>query len=358
MLPTPPPTEQVPVVDNYFGTKITDNYRWLEDAKSPETRAFLDQQMAYTDRYLKQAKVRPEFADSLDGLIHITSWSTPIIRGDSYFFMKRLSTEEQPSIYVRHGWDAGSKLTPTKASAKSPATEPGKDIRLVDPAALSRDPNTSVTIVTVSHDGTLLAYGLRQGGADEQEVHFLNLTTNKPFEDTLPTARYNSVDLAHDLSGVYYSRFTHQGSLVYFHKFGTRPGSDTLLFGREFHSELLGEMDLVSAHITDDGHYLEIQIHRGVPASRVDVAYKDLRKPNSLFEILIWSFEAPLRPHVRERPMVRPGPTYKAPNGRILKVIPAVAPEAWETIVPEGQDVIDESSIVGHHLFVHPPQRT
>ena len=129
MLPAPPPTDQIPVTDDYFGTKITDNYRWLEDAKSPETRAFLDQQMAYTDRYLKQAKVRPEFADSLDGLIHITSWSTPIIRGDSYFFVKRLSTEEQASIYVRHGWDAKSKpasgkTSTSKASAKA-APGPG-----------------------------------------------------------------------------------------------------------------------------------------------------------------------------------------------------------------------------------------
>ena len=111
-------------------------------------------------------------------------------------------------------------------------------------------------------------------------------------------------------------------------------------------------MDLIGAHVTDDGHYLEIQIHRGVPASRVDVAYKDLRKPNSLFEILIWSFEARFAPmYTNGEWYVRTD--YKAPNGRILKVIPAVAPEAWQTIVPEGADVIDEASIVGHHLFVH-----
>ena len=103
-LPLPPDVEKKAVVDNYFGTKITDDYRWLEDAKSPETRDFIDKQMAYTDRYLKQARIRPEFADNLDALIHVTSWSTPIQRGDSYFFTKRLSGEDQPSIYVRHGW--------------------------------------------------------------------------------------------------------------------------------------------------------------------------------------------------------------------------------------------------------------
>src|ERR1700761_2004486 len=79
-LPAAPETEKQPVTDNYFGTKITDDYRWLEDAKSPATRAFIDAQMAYTDRYLHQAKIRPAFAEALDGLVHVTTWSTPIQR--------------------------------------------------------------------------------------------------------------------------------------------------------------------------------------------------------------------------------------------------------------------------------------
>jgi len=62
-LPQPPPVEAVPVTDNYFGTKIVDSYRWLEDSKSPETRAFIDTQNAYTARYLKQARIRPQAVD-------------------------------------------------------------------------------------------------------------------------------------------------------------------------------------------------------------------------------------------------------------------------------------------------------
>ncbi len=344
-LPAPPETEKVPVVDSYFGTKITDDYRWLEDAKSTETRAWLDQQIAYTDRYLKQAKVRPALAETLDGLIHVTSWSTPIQRGDSFFFSKRLSSEEQGSIYVRHGWAA-----PKTPSAKAP--DAGKDIRLVDPASLSRDPNTSVSLSTVAHDGSLLAYGVRQGGADEQEIHFLNVKTGKTMDDALPAARYNSIDLAPDLSGVYYSVFTHKGSLVYLHKFGTRNSADVLLFGREFHSELLGELDLVSAHVTEDGRYLEVVIGRGVPAKRVDIVYRDLKKPDAVFEILVWGLDARFSPDYFEGNWYVQT-DYMAPNGRILKARPGVAPEAWETVVPESADVIDGSSIVGGKLFVH-----
>lgn len=344
-LPAPPPTESIPVIDAYPGTKITDNYRWLEDSKSEDTREFVDKQIAYTDRYLKQAKVRPEIADELDALIHVTSWSTPIQRGDSYFFSKRLSSEDQASIYVRHGWAAPK--TPTVKNKDS-----GKDIRIVDPTSISRDPNTSVSIVSVAHDGTLLAYGVRQGGADEQEVHFLNLKTGKTLEDTLPPERYNSVDLAPDLSGVYYSKFTHKGSLVYLHKFGTRPSSDTLLFGREFYGELLGEMDLISAEVTEDGRYLVVTVERGVPAKRVDIVYRDLKKPESPFAILVWGFDSRFSAlYARGDWYVQSD--YKAPKGRILKANPGVAPEAWQTIVPEDANVISSSSIVGGKLFVN-----
>jgi len=380
-LPAPPPTDKDPVMDNYFGTKITDDYRWLEDAKSTETRAFIDAQMAYTDRYLKQARVRPELVDKLDPLIHVTSWSMPILRGDSYFFMKRLSDEEQASIFVRRGWGLAAAATANAKTGGKNAAKPvgfaverGKDIRLVDPAALSRDANTSVSLIAVSQDASLMAYGVRQGGADEQEVHFLDMKTGKTLEDSLPADRYNSIDLvtasasgmvhkpapgkaqvsyeSKEIGGVYYSRFTHKGSLVYFHKFGTRLSADPLLFGREFHSEPLEERDLISAHVTEDGHYLAVEIQRGVPASRVDVVFRDLTKPDAVFEILVWGFES------RFEPMYADGEwyvrtDYRASNGCVLRAMPGIAPEAWHVVVPEGKDVMDGASTVGHKLFVH-----
>jgi prolyl oligopeptidase len=356
-LPSPPAADAVPVVDNYFRTKITDNYRWLEDAKSAETREFLDKQIAYTDRYLKQARVRPEFADNLDALVHVTTWTTPIQRGDSYFFTKRLSGEEQASIFMRRGWTAlnasssASKSTPK--TAKQTTSEAGKDIRLIDPASLSRDPNTSVSLLGVSQDGSLLVYGIREGGADEEEIHIFNVKTRKSMEESLPAERYNSVDFAPDLSGLYYARFTHKGSLVYFHKFGTRLSSDTLIFGREFRGEPLAEMDLIAAKVTDDGHYLVVTIGRGVPAKRVDIVFRDLKKPGNPFDLLIWGTDSRFTPlYANGDWYVRTD--YKAPNGRILRAIPGgVAPEAWETIVPEGPDVLDGANIVGNKLFVH-----
>ncbi|MBV9733522.1 MAG: S9 family peptidase, partial [Verrucomicrobia bacterium] len=41
-----------PVTDNYFGTVVTDNYRWMEDLKSPEVQKWMKGQAAYTKDYL------------------------------------------------------------------------------------------------------------------------------------------------------------------------------------------------------------------------------------------------------------------------------------------------------------------
>jgi hypothetical protein len=77
VLPEPPAVEAHPVSDDYFGTKIPDSYRWLEDAKSPETRAFIDAENAYTTRYLKQAKIRGQILDDLDTLEKVSEMGTP-----------------------------------------------------------------------------------------------------------------------------------------------------------------------------------------------------------------------------------------------------------------------------------------
>ena len=110
--------------------------------------------------------------------------------------MKRLAGEEQASIYMRHGWTGAPKGKRRLA----------KDERLIDPAALSRDPNTSVRLADVSRDGMLLAYQVRQGGADEATVRIYNLAKKKPLEDELPAGIYYSVDFTPDGKGLYYAR--------------------------------------------------------------------------------------------------------------------------------------------------------
>ncbi len=337
-LPPPPAVDAIPETDNYFGTRIVDSYRWLEDSRSAETRAFIDAENAYTGRYMKQARIRSQVVDDLDDLENVSAASTPWQRGNNYFFRKRLAGEQQYSIYVRQGW-----------------TIPGatnKDKRLVDPAVLSKDPNISVRIEDVSRDGKLLAYTVQSGGADETSIHVLNVATGKTLEDELPIARYFSAAFAPDGASLYYARNNKEGTLLYQHVLGTRNSRDTLIFGREFRGEPLSANDLFGANVTDDGRYLMVEISRGVPAKRVDIVFRDLTRPDSPFDVLVWGLESRFSAiYAKGAWYVKTD--YHAPNGCIQKADPGIMPEAWKTIVPEGPDAIDEWSIVGDKIYVN-----
>lgn len=352
-LPAPPEVEAKPVVDDYFGTKITDSYRWLEDAKSPETRAFIEAENAYTARYLEQVRIRPQAQDDLEALEDVTAEGIPVERGGNIFFRKRLSGEQQYSIYMRAG-----EVVPDKgagkgqAHAKAGETAAVKDERLLDPAAMSRDPNTSVGIEDVSRDGRLLAYWIRQGGADEATVRVLDVKTRKTLEDELPAARYTSVFFSPDGASIYYARNNRQGTLLYQHVLGTRMSEDTLLFGHEFRGEELTGNDLFSASITDDGRYLVVDIARGVPAKREDIVFRDLSKPDAPFDILVWGLDSRFHA-IWAKGAWYVKTDYKAPNGKIYKADPGVMPEAWQTVIAEGPNVIDGWSIVGGKLYVN-----
>ncbi|HTW82043.1 MAG TPA: prolyl oligopeptidase family serine peptidase [Terracidiphilus sp.] len=332
-LPPPPEVQSTPVTDDYFGTKIVDNYRWLEDEKSDATQAFIDAENTYTDEYLHQDRIYPQIPDQLGALMDVTVTRSPVERNGTLFFMRRLAGEQQFSIYVRHG------LT-------------GKDERILDPAVISRDPNTSISLGNVSRDGSLFIYSEKQGGADETSIHVFAVKARKTLVDELPSARYFSESFAPDGKSFYYARYSRQGTLLYQHVLGERPVHDQLIFGHEFRGEPLAADDLFFAQVTDDGRYLVIQIDRGVPARRVDIVFRDLTKKDSYFDILVWDLDARFSAiYANGAWYVKTD--YKSPMGRILKADPGVMPEAWTTIVPEGKEVIDQWAIVGGKIFVN-----
>jgi prolyl oligopeptidase len=338
-LPNPPVVKTQDVVDEYQSTdpsvptRVTDPYRWLEDAHSPETRAFIAAQNAYTAQYFAQVKMLPAVVDEMAKLLKVDFVGVPTQRGDHFFFAKRLADENQASIYMRTGLH-------------------GADEKLIDAGKLSADQNTSVVMMNLTEDGSLMAYGVRVGGADEVEVHFLDVATRKETGDTLPRARYYGLDISPDKQGVYYSKlFTGEGTRVFYHKFGTPLDSDEMILGKEYRGEKLGEIDGVSVRATANGHYLVFHIGRGVPAKREDILLKDLRVKDSPIVPLVYGIDSRFSEfNVGDTFYVETD--YKASNGRILKAEPGRSPDEWATVIPEGKDVLESVNVVGGKLFV------
>src|SRR6266851_4170313 len=338
-LPNPPTVKKEPVVDEYKSaapgvpTKITDPYRWLEDAHSPETRAYITAQNAYTAQYFSQVKMLPTVVEEMGKLLKVDFVSVPTRRGDRYFFAKRLADENQASIYVRVGLH-------------------GVDAKLIDAAKLSADQNTLVNTLNLTEDGSMMAYGVRVGGADEVEVHFLDVATREDVGDVMPLARYSGVDISPDKAGVYYSKlFPHEGNRVFYHKFGTPLDSDAMILGKEYRGEKLSEIDGVSVRTTANGHYLVFRIGRGVPAKREDILIKDLRVPDSPIVPLVYGIDSRFGEfNAGDTFYMRTD--YKAPNGRVLKVVVGKGPDEWPVIIPEGKDVLEAVNVVGGKMYV------
>src|SRR2546425_378602 len=122
----PPPTAAREFSEDIHGVKIADPYRWLEDQKSPETRAWIDGQIAYTRSILAKIPGREELKQRLSALSRVDSMRTPGVIKNRYFFAKRPAGQDQYILYMREGLQ-------------------GKDQVLVDPLPLSSDHTISAS---------------------------------------------------------------------------------------------------------------------------------------------------------------------------------------------------------------------
>ncbi len=104
-IPKPPATRQQPVTDDYFGQKIVDPYRWLEDGSTPETQKWTSEQLAYTRNILDKLPGREKLHERMEQLLEIGNLGETQVGGDYYFHTRRDGKQNQPVLYVRKGVD-------------------------------------------------------------------------------------------------------------------------------------------------------------------------------------------------------------------------------------------------------------
>ena len=329
----PPSVAIKPVTDDVGGHEITDNYRWLEDQKAPDTRAFIQAEQQYTDSYFAQIKpLRDRLVKRLTEMQRVDSVSEPIERHGRLFYTKRLAAENQASIYFRDGLE-------------------GPEVKLVDAATLSVDGNASVSIADVSSDGKLLVYGERHGGADEETIHLLDVDARHTLGDQLPLARYMGVSLGGKT--LYYSKSLPSGSsAVFSHALGGVADKDVEVLAGSYHGTQLGPLDLVGCYVSENGHWLIVTIAHGVPSTREDILLEDLRKPGSSLEPLVFGVDSRVQLHLDgDRLLV--STDVDAPNGKVLRAsFGDPTTKSWPVVIPEGKSPIGEVSIAGGRLFV------
>ena len=321
----PPKTAVNEVKEMVQGTEIVDPYRWLEDQNSPETRAWIDAQNAYTDSLIAKLPGRDALQRQLSALIKIDTMSAPAVTNNRYFFSKRSADQDQSSLYMRKGID-------------------GPDELLVDPLPLSPEHTVTVGFSSITKDGKLMSYFVRQGGADEITPHLFDVDAHKDLADVFPKARYSGFAILNDRSGVYLTRDTPEGPRVYFHKMGSDSATDTEIFGKGY-----GPEKIIISSVTEDDHYLQISVLHGSSATRTEIYVKDLASHGPLVTVVKDVESAFNRQIGGDHMYVRTN--WKAAKWRIMEVdLKNPAMDKWREVVPEGENVLEGFSLVGGKL--------
>src|SRR5690606_14846252 len=174
---TYPETKTVDVVEEQFGEKIADPYRWLENdvREDSDVAAWVKAQNKVTNAYLETLDGRDALAASMTKLFDYDALGVPIEAGGNYFYQRKSGGQNQAVLYVREGED-------------------GEERVLIDPAKWSDDGATALAEWKPSDDGSLLVYAIQDGGSDWRTVKVIEVATGKILEDTVDrkSTRLNS----------------------------------------------------------------------------------------------------------------------------------------------------------------------
>ena len=338
-----PATRQDSTVDNYFGTRVVDPYRWLEDQKSPEVARWVDAENKVTFDYLAGIPVRERFRRELTNLINVPRVSTPFRVAGKLYFSKNSGLQNQ-SVAVEQ------------------ASLNGAVRQLIDPNKLSPDGSTELAGYVPSPDGTYLAYSLSVGGSDWSEVHIRTLSNMRELTDTVHWVKYSGTAWTNDGRGFFYTRYPTPAKdsvltakavngKIYYHRAGTPDSQDRLIYERSDRPDWF-----LGANVTEDGRFLSITMNHGTePKNLLYVAdMKDGRHPE---------IGAPLVPvytgnDAEYYPLGNNGDTIvmqttaNAPKRKVVSFRLSDTSRAhWHTVVPEGNDVLEASTMAGHRVI-------
>ncbi len=332
--PAPPIAEKRPLNEDFYGTKIIDNYRWLEDGKNPDTQKWVEGEMGYTRALLDPLPGREAIHKRLTELLGIGSISAPRIGGKYYFYTRREGMQNQPVLYVREG-------------------VAGKDRVLVDANQLAADGTIALDWFQPSENGRYLVYGTSPGGSEMSTLHIVETKTGKLLPDTIERTRAASIAWMPDNSAFYYTRYPKKGDVpagqemynrhVFYHELGTDPAIDPLIFGEGRDPE-----DWPSLSIDNDGRFLLITVEQGWTKS--ELFLMDMKKGTPPTRITTGK-------NFLYRASVYNGRLYITTNEDAprYRVFMAEAGEYdrddWKELIPQTGSVLQSVGVWGDKLF-------
>lgn len=309
----------------HFNRTVPDPYRWLEDDRSAETKAWVEAQNKVTFSHLEQIPFRKEIVKRLTEMWNYERISAPFKKGNYTFYYKNNGLQNQSVLYRK--------------------TKTGEEIFL-DPNTFSKDGTTSLAGLNFSKSGKFCAYQISVAGSDWRKIIVIDTKTRAIVEDTLIDVKFSSVSWYKD-EGFYYSSYDRpKGSelsektdqhKLYYHKLGTKQKQDQVIFGDQ------EKRRYVSASVSKDMKFLFISAANSTSGN--ELYYKDLSKPNNAIVPIVSNFENDHYVLDTRKDNFFIVTNLKAPNKRII-VVDSKNPqtENWKDLIPETQHVLSPST--------------
>ncbi len=334
---TYPETKKIEVVDDYFGTKVSDPYRWLEDDRSPETEAWVKEQNKFTFAYLDKIKIRSKIKSRLEELWNYEKLSAPFEEGGVKYFYKNDGLQNHSVLYSQKG-DAEPEV-------------------FLDPNKFAADGTTSLASMAFSDNGKMLAYAISEGGSDWRKVIVMNAENKEIIGDTLIDVKFSGVSWKGN-EGFYYSSYDKpEGSelsaktdqhKVYYHKLGTSQKEDKVIFG----ADPANKRRYCGAYVSEDGKYLFISAANSTTGN--ELYMKDLTKPNAELVTIIDNFDSDTQVLETKGSKLYLSTNLNAPNTRVVTVDASnPTPENWKDFIPETENVLSPTTGSGYFFALY-----
>lgn len=329
-----PTTKKVDTVTDYFGTKLNDSYRWLEDDMSSATEAWVVEQNKVTFDYLAKIPYREELKQRLEKLWNYEKIGSPFKEGDYTYFYKNNGLQNQYVLYR--------------------FKDEEEPVIFLDPNTFSEDGTTSLGGLSFSKDGNTVAYSISEGGSDWRKIIIMDALTKEIKEDTIIDVKFSG--MAWDKNeGIYYSSYEKpKGSelsaktdhhRLFYHKLGSAQKDDQIIFGENV------KRRYVNGSVTEDGKYLVISA--SISTSGNELYIKDLSNPNSQIITVVDNFDNDTFVLDNMGETLLLVTNLNAPNKRIVKVNASnPASENWLDVIPETENVMSPSKASGY-IFVN-----
>lgn len=329
-----PVTEKVDTVDEYFGTKVQDPYRWLEDDNSEATGNWVKAQNKVSFDYLNQIPGKDTIVKRLTGLYNYPRVSAPHKVGDYFFFSKNDGLQNQSVTFFKKG-------------------ENGAEMEFLNSNSMSKDGTVTAQMAGESNDDKYMAIAINRAGSDWSEIKVKEIETNEYLDDQVLNVKFSGASWYND--GFFYSRFpepkdgndfsaANEYHSIYYHQLGTAQSEDVLVFINNDEPKLYYGVGL-----TEDQEYMFLMEMDGTEGVNIYFAKPSL-EPEWITLVDGFVQQGGIVDFKNGKFLFLTD--HSAPNYRLVAIDPANPAESnWETIIPEKEIKLDGVSTGGGQMF-------